>query len=274
MVVLLGGPRDRAHHLRRDHHRRLRRPQQGPRDQPLDGHPVRHGHRADVEAAAGRRLLDVRPHAPHDRRGAAGPHRPGLPARDEDRGREPPAARGARPDAARERGARARGHRAAGGQLPRAGGAGGRAASPRSARARRGHVAASKRSRKPERRLVAPRPGRSTAPAGPAVRILLGPCSGASTTSASPSRTSTRRSRSTASGSACRVQHRETVEEQGVDAVLLEVGDAPYRADRPLAPDTAVGSSSRGAAPACTTWPTGRTTSTPRSSPCERRACG
>ena len=60
LVVLLGGPRDRAHRLRPDHHRRLRRPAQGPRDQPLDGHPVRHGHRAEVQAAADRRLLDVR----------------------------------------------------------------------------------------------------------------------------------------------------------------------------------------------------------------------
>ena len=74
-------PRDRAARVRLDHHRRLRRPAQGPRDQPLDGHRVRHGHRADVEAAAGRRLLDVRPHAPHGRRGAAVPDRPGAPAR-------------------------------------------------------------------------------------------------------------------------------------------------------------------------------------------------
>jgi AAA+ superfamily predicted ATPase len=44
---------DRAAGVRVDHDRRLRRPAQGPRDQPLDDHDVRHGHRAGVEAAAG-----------------------------------------------------------------------------------------------------------------------------------------------------------------------------------------------------------------------------
>jgi methylmalonyl-CoA/ethylmalonyl-CoA epimerase len=37
------------------------------------------------------------------------------------------------------------------------------------------------------------------------------------------------------------VQHRETVEEQGVEAVLLGVGDSHVELLRPLAPDTAVG---------------------------------
>lgn len=36
-------------------------------------------------------------------------------------------------------------------------------------------------------------------------------------------------------------QHRETVEEQGVEAVLLEVGDGHVELLAPLAPDTAVG---------------------------------
>jgi methylmalonyl-CoA epimerase len=36
-------------------------------------------------------------------------------------------------------------------------------------------------------------------------------------------------------------RHRETVEEQGVEAVLLEVGDGHVELLRPLAPDTAVG---------------------------------
>jgi methylmalonyl-CoA/ethylmalonyl-CoA epimerase len=35
--------------------------------------------------------------------------------------------------------------------------------------------------------------------------------------------------------------HRETVEEQGVEAVLLDVGDGHVELLRPLAPDTAVG---------------------------------
>jgi methylmalonyl-CoA/ethylmalonyl-CoA epimerase len=37
------------------------------------------------------------------------------------------------------------------------------------------------------------------------------------------------------------VQHRETVEEQGVEAVLLGVGDSHVELLRPLGPDTAVG---------------------------------
>ena len=37
------------------------------------------------------------------------------------------------------------------------------------------------------------------------------------------------------------VQHRETVEEQGVEAVLLEVGEGHVELLRPLAPDTGVG---------------------------------
>jgi methylmalonyl-CoA/ethylmalonyl-CoA epimerase len=37
------------------------------------------------------------------------------------------------------------------------------------------------------------------------------------------------------------VQHRETVEEQGVEAVLLGVGESHVELLRPLGPDTAVG---------------------------------
>ena len=37
------------------------------------------------------------------------------------------------------------------------------------------------------------------------------------------------------------VVHRETVEAQGVEAVLLEVGDGHVELMRPLAPDTAIG---------------------------------
>ncbi len=70
---------------------------------------------------------------------------------------------------------------------------------------------------------------------------LLGPCSGGSITSAWPSRTSTRPSRSTPSGSAMPLQHRETVEEQGVEAVLLGVGESHVELLRPLGPETAVG---------------------------------
>jgi methylmalonyl-CoA/ethylmalonyl-CoA epimerase len=38
-----------------------------------------------------------------------------------------------------------------------------------------------------------------------------------------------------------REQHRETVEEQGVDAVLLEIGDGHVELLSPLGPETAVG---------------------------------
>ena len=38
-----------------------------------------------------------------------------------------------------------------------------------------------------------------------------------------------------------REQHRETVEEQGVEAVLLEVGDGHVELIRPLSPETGVG---------------------------------
>jgi methylmalonyl-CoA/ethylmalonyl-CoA epimerase len=44
-----------------------------------------------------------------------------------------------------------------------------------------------------------------------------------------------------ASNFAMREQHRETVEEQGVEAVLLEVGDGHVELIKPLGPDTGVG---------------------------------
>jgi methylmalonyl-CoA/ethylmalonyl-CoA epimerase len=44
-----------------------------------------------------------------------------------------------------------------------------------------------------------------------------------------------------AKGFDMREQHRETVEEQGVEAVLLEVGDGHVELIRPLSPDTGVG---------------------------------
>jgi methylmalonyl-CoA/ethylmalonyl-CoA epimerase len=40
---------------------------------------------------------------------------------------------------------------------------------------------------------------------------------------------------------AMREQHRETVEEQGVEAVLLQVGDGHVELIRPLSPDSGVG---------------------------------
>ena len=59
--------------------------------------------------------------------------------------------------------------------------------------------------------------------------------------------------------------HRETVEEQGVEAVLLDVGDGHVELLAPLGPDTPVGKFLASArAPACTTSPTRSTTSTRR----------
>ena len=71
-----------------------------------------------------------------------------------------------------------------------------------------------------------------------------------------------------------REQHRETVEEQGVDAVLLEIGEGHVELLAPLSPDSAGGQVPRArAARACTTSPTRPTTSTRRSTPSARPAC-
>ena len=58
--------------------------------------------------------------------------------------------------------------------------------------------------------------------------------------------------------------HRETVESQGVEAVLLDVGEGHVELLRPLAPDTPSASSSSARARACTTSPTRSRTSTRR----------
>ena len=58
--------------------------------------------------------------------------------------------------------------------------------------------------------------------------------------------------------------HRETVESQGVEAVLLDVGDGHVELLAPLGPDTAVGKFlAKQRRRACTTSPTRSTTSTP-----------
>ena len=62
--------------------------------------------------------------------------------------------------------------------------------------------------------------------------------------------------------------HRETVAEQGVEAVLLDVGDGHVELLAPLGEDTPVGRFLAGAVPGCTTSPTASTTSTRR---CARR---
>ena len=64
------------------------------------------------------------------------------------------------------------------------------------------------------------------------------------------------------------VAHRETVPEQGVEAVLLDVGESHVELLAPLADDTPVGRFLAGAAPACTTSPTAWRTSSRRSRSC------
>ena len=64
-------------------------------------------------------------------------------------------------------------------------------------------------------------------------------------------------------------QHRERVEEFGVEAVLLEIGDAHIELLTPIQPDSGVAQVPRAQrARGCTTWPTAPTTSTPRWSAC------
>ena len=188
------------------------------------------GTRADVEADADGRLRDVGPHPPPGGRGAAVPDRPGAPARAPDGEREPPAARRAGTHAARERGARARGHRAPGRGLPRtAAAAATRTADPAPRRARapsrgQARVAAARAACRTTRlrRLIRPVFGRIDH-IGVAVEDLDEAIALYGERLGMP------------------LQHRETVEEQGVEAVLLGVGDSHVELLRPLGPDTAVG---------------------------------
>ena len=74
-------PRRGADRLRLGHDRRLRRPQEGQRDQPRDGRRVRHGQLDELAPARDRRLRDLRQHAPPRGRGAGRHHRRRLPPR-------------------------------------------------------------------------------------------------------------------------------------------------------------------------------------------------
>ena len=69
------------------------------------------------------------------------------------------------------------------------------------------------------------------------------------------------------------VQHRETVTEQGVEAVLLGVGDSHVELLAPLGEDTPVGKFLAKKGPACITPPTAAPTSRARSSSAARAAC-
>ena len=110
------------------------------------------------------------------------------------------------------------------------------------ARARRRPARAS-RPREPHEAPPAPAPITLPEPLRRASRAAIdcGWCSAASTTSASPSRRSSPRSSSTATASSCELAHREVVDEQGVEAVLLDVGENHVELLAPLGPDTPVG---------------------------------
>ena len=94
------------------------------------------------------------------------------------------------------------------------------------------------------------------------------PCCPRSTTSASPSTTSTPRSSSTGTELGMQLVHREKVAEQGVEAVLLDVGETHVELLEPLVPRhrrrQVPGQARRGAAPrrlpgatrSTTRWPT------------------
>ena len=175
------------------------------------------GTRADVEAAAGRRLLDVRPHAPQVRRGAAVPDRPGAPPRaPAGRARTARCSRRWRTRCSRTRCSSARTSSASWGTTGTAVAAATRTAIraascrwPSRARPASRRLSACATTRL--RRLIRPVFGRIDH-IGVAVEDLDEAIALYCERLGMP------------------LQHRETVEEQGVEAVLLGVGDEPRRA--------------------------------------------
>ena len=103
---------------------------------------------------------------------------------------------------------------------------------------------------------------------------LARPCSGGSITSASRSRTSTRPSGSTASGSAWPSSTARPSRSRASRRCCSSVGESHVELLAAARRRTRrSGSSSSGTAPAFTTWRTGRTTSSPRSTRCAAPAC-
>ena len=108
----------------------------------------------------------------------------------------------------------------------------------------------------------AERRGRGRAIRSP-LRRLRRPCSAGSTTSASPPTTSTGALALYEGTLGMPLAHRETVESQGVEAALLDVGDGHVELLRPARPGHAGRQVPRAsAAPACITSPTRSATST------------
>ena len=178
MVVLLGGRVTEHIVFGADHHRRLRRPAQGRTRSAARWSPTTAwAPSCTSQAAPRRRLLDVRPHAPHASTRSSSTSPTWRTARRHDAGRRAPhAARGVRLHAARERGARARGHRAHHGRVQRPG-----------APSRRPRPPAEPSGREPR---VAPRALEAAGHRRPRTRLAAippRPCSGGSTTSESRS---------------------------------------------------------------------------------------
>ena len=96
-----------------------------------------------------------------------------------------------------------------------------------------------------------------------------------STTSASPCPTSTRRSRSTATPSACTLVHEETNEEQGVREAMVAVGDSGscIQLLAPLTPESTIAKFLDRSGPGCSSWPTGWPTSRRSARSCASAAC-
>ena len=208
------------------------------------------------QAAARRRLLDVGCHPPPDRRGAAVHRRPGPPPRAADGRRAPRRCSRPSPSTLLDNEVLEREdierlvaeHEGAQPQPPRL--------EPLERQPRCGVAAA--------KRLESEDAEPTSTPA---------PCSARSTTSESPSRTSTRRSPSTGTGSAWPSSTARPSRSSGVQARPARDRRLARRAAHPDRPGHRRGPVPRArTARACTTWPTGRTTSTPRSSACARRA--
>ena len=227
MVVLLGGRVTEHLVFGAGDHRRLGRPAQGARDQPLDGHPVRHGHRARSRSSC----PPTTTRCPTTPAGMVDEEQQYLTDLAHRRAlklvaREPHAARGVRLHAARERGARARGHRRDLAAYRRERGAATREPLPGA--------------RPSGRRAGRPDPAAEREPSSTPAARLRAPCSARidhiGVAVDGPRR---RRGALPRTGSACRSQHRETVEQFGVEAVLLGIGDAHVELLSPTDPDSA-----------------------------------
>ena len=258
MTMLLGRPRRRAARVRLGHHRRLGRPQaRGARSPTRWSTSTRWAPGHARCASSGEDAAESTRRDP--RRGGPRAGRRGAPRRDRDHRRPPRPARRARPTLlANEVLERDDIDRIMGG-VPAAAPPRVRAAEQLGARRGDGRAA---RARRPQ------------VPPGSRAGYTPRRCCPRSTTSGSPSRTSTRRSRCTRRARDAARPPRDG-DEQGVDAVLLDVGDGHVELLAAARPRHAGGQvPGQQAARACTTSPTGWPTSRRRSARSATRACG